>query len=153
MDAITKATTGWLTTCLEKHSRCPRNDAPESYPTRLLELGELTIRLVRPAEGDITGPYAALSYCWGPNPQFIRLTRFTQDDLHRGIPISHLPIAFQEAIHLLKSFSVRLLWIDALCIVQDSDEDWLRESAKMYQVYDECHLSLSLSRSASPAES
>ena len=153
MDAITHAAIHWIRTCLEKHPKCPKNESPASYPTRLLVIEESIIRLSRPSDEDTVGPYAALSYCWGPDPQFIRLTTSNRDEFRRGIAFSDLPIAFQEAIDLLKSLSIRLVWIDALCIIQDSDEDWLRESAKMYQVYTDCYLALSLSRSASPSES
>jgi len=151
-DAITLAATRWITTCLEKHS-CINNEPPASYPTRLLQIDASTIRLVCTAEGDPVGPYAALSYCWGPNPQFLRLTTSNEEQFRRGIPLNDLPVAFQEAIDLLRSLSFRLLWIDALCIIQDSNDDWLHESARMYQVYSECQLNLSLSRSESPNES
>jgi hypothetical protein len=35
------------------------------------------------------------------------------------------------------------LWIDALCIIQNSSADWMVESARMYDVYFNCDLMLS----------
>ncbi|KAF2417707.1 hypothetical protein EJ08DRAFT_69769 [Tothia fuscella] len=37
-----------------------------------------------------------------------------------------------------QDFGVRYIWIDSLCIVQDSLEDWQIESAQMKNVYESC---------------
>ncbi|KAI9878709.1 MAG: hypothetical protein M1830_010753 [Pleopsidium flavum] len=42
---------------------------------------------------------------------------------------------FQEVITVTRWFHCRYLWIDALCIIQDSVEDWQRESVQMHHVY------------------
>jgi hypothetical protein len=34
-----------------------------------------------------------------------------------------------------RSLGIKYVWIDALCIKQDSAEDWAREAAKMRDVY------------------
>ena len=36
---------------------------------------------------------------------------------------------------MARTFGVRYLWIDSLCIIQDSVEDWRKESAAMGQIY------------------
>lgn len=36
---------------------------------------------------------------------------------------------------LVQYFVIRYLWIDAICITQDSEEDWRRESLFMSKVY------------------
>jgi hypothetical protein len=50
-----------------------------------------------------------------------------------------LPTTFQDAItitrRLRRDFGVECLWIDALCIFQDSMDDWRTEDAKMSDVY------------------
>jgi hypothetical protein len=52
-----------------------------------------------------------------------------------------LPSIFQDAIRVARKLNIRYLWIDALCILQDwfkpYDEqfDWIRESAKMGQIF------------------
>jgi Heterokaryon incompatibility protein (HET) len=43
--------------------------------------------------------------------------------------------SFQDAITITRGLHIRYLWIDALCIIQDSAEDWAIESAKMAQYY------------------
>ncbi|KEZ43698.1 hypothetical protein SAPIO_CDS4318 [Scedosporium apiospermum] len=51
--------------------------------------------------------------------------------LESGVPIASLSRTYQKALRLTATLGVRYLWIDALCILQDSDEDWLQESPKM----------------------
>ncbi|KAF4625534.1 hypothetical protein G7Y89_g12632 [Cudoniella acicularis] len=129
---------------------------PTSYPTRLLELGESTVRLVLPAEEKLSGPYATLSYCLGPNPTFINLAPSNLRELQVGIIQADLPIAFQESIHFIKGLPIRYVWIDTLCIIQSgpgSVKDWHSESAKMQDVYSNCIVNIALSRAAHPSES
>lgn len=41
----------------------------------------------------------------------------------------------RDAIHIVKELGFRYFWIDALCIIQDSTEDWLREASRMSGVF------------------
>lgn len=59
----------------------------------------------------------------------------TLDSFRQGLPISELPRTFQDLIVLARAFGVRYMWIDALCIIQDSTEDWEHEGAAMWKVY------------------
>jgi Heterokaryon incompatibility protein (HET) len=51
------------------------------------------------------------------------------------MPINSLPRTFQDAIMAVREFNIRYIWIDSLCIIQDSDEDWKFEAAQMDVVY------------------
>jgi hypothetical protein len=42
---------------------------------------------------------------------------------------------FRDAIRITQGLNLRYLWIDALCIIQDSAEDWAAEAAMMGQYY------------------
>lgn len=53
----------------------------------------------------------------------------------QGIAFRDLPKTFREAIILARHLQLRYLWIDSLCIIQDSAEDWAEESAQMELVY------------------
>lgn len=53
----------------------------------------------------------------------------------RTIDETTLSKSFQDAITIARCLHIRYLWIDALCIIQDSNEDWAIESAKMAQYY------------------
>jgi hypothetical protein len=146
----------WMTTCLDKHEQCQKHTQPRTYPTRLLELEGHKVRLILPREDKPLGPYAALSYCWGTNPGFLRLTANNLQEFQLGIPCSSLPVAFQEAIQLLEELGIRYLWIDALCIIQSgfgSSEDWQSECGRMQDVYSNCVINLSLAQAAHPGQS
>lgn len=65
----------------------------------------------------------------------IRTTKANYEQMKEGILISELPKTFRDAIKIAKSLYVRYLWIDSLCIIQDSEEDWAAEAEKMGGVY------------------
>ncbi|KAH7076919.1 hypothetical protein BKA63DRAFT_411595, partial [Paraphoma chrysanthemicola] len=46
------------------------------------------------------------------------------------------------------SLGLRYLWIDSLCIVQDSWEDWSHEADLMIKVYRYCFINLAATGSA-----
>ena len=46
-----------------------------------------------------------------------------------------MPALFQDAIITTWKLGIQYLWIDSLCIIQNSKEDWEAESAKMGSVY------------------
>lgn len=142
----------WMNLCLHEHKQCQQHTQPLSYPTRLLDLGDAMTKLVLSAERKLSGPYAALSYCWGPNPNFLRLTTSNFRDLQAGVLYSDLPIAFRQAIQLIKGLSIRYVWIDSLCIIQSNSEDWQIECDRMQGVYSNSVLNLSLAQAAHPNE-
>lgn len=78
--------------------------------------------------------YATLSYCWGKE----RFYRTVQGNLERSgisVPYDKLPRTFQDSFQIATRLGVHFLWIDALCIIQDSEADWNIESAKMPYIY------------------
>ncbi|KAN0102949.1 Heterokaryon incompatibility protein (HET) domain containing protein [Hyaloscypha variabilis] len=107
------------------------------WPTRLLQIQEQDssgLRLIETTESAPKGPYLTLSHRWG-KAQFKKLTAKTLDDLKAGISVAILPKTFQDAISVARRLQVRYLWIDSLCIMQDSSEDWNREASQMSLVY------------------
>lgn len=81
--------------------------------------------------------YMTLSHCWsesdGPRPP--KLTNTNIDLMRNRIPTEDLPRTFKDAIYVARKLGVSHLWIDSLCIVQDSMEDSRQESRIMDQVY------------------
>ncbi|KAF2502227.1 HET-domain-containing protein [Lophium mytilinum] len=55
--------------------------------------------------------------------------------MRRAIPFHDLPRNFQDALIVTRAFNIRYIWIDSLCIVQDSSNDWHTQSARMGPVY------------------
>jgi hypothetical protein len=90
--------------------------------------------------------YVTISYCWEAAPA-LRTTRDTIERHFRGIKIDKLPPTFRDAVIMTRELGVRYLWIDALCIIQDSAEDWLSESATIDQIYGKSYCTLAASSS------
>ncbi|OTA99437.1 hypothetical protein M426DRAFT_29012, partial [Hypoxylon sp. CI-4A] len=78
--------------------------------------------------------YTALSHCWGGVVPSVTLeaNRATRTD---AMSIDDLPQNFKDAIQVTRALGIRYLWIDALCIIQDSKPDWNREAGRMSSVY------------------
>jgi hypothetical protein len=91
-------------------------------------------------------PYLTLSHCWGGQIQDKLLTS-TLAAFRRGLSLSALPRTFQHAVYLTRLLKIRYLWIDALCIIQDSAADWAREASLMGDVYANSLLTISAAAS------
>ncbi|KEZ45493.1 hypothetical protein SAPIO_CDS1811 [Scedosporium apiospermum] len=61
----------------------------------------------------------------------------------KGIPWADIPKTYQDAVAIVRLLGLRYIWIDSLCIVQDSTEDWEAESAKMCRIYSGGFLTIS----------
>jgi Heterokaryon incompatibility protein (HET) len=124
----------WIDECLEFHEHCPGSATP-TLPTRVIDVGAVNgdgPKLVL-SQGH-KARYATLSYCWG-GPQPFTLTLETMESKQQGISISETPATFRDAICVTRRLNIRYLWIDALCIIQDSEVDKAVEMATMDQVY------------------
>jgi hypothetical protein len=53
-----------------------------------------------------------------------------------------MPQNFQDAVFMTRALRSRYIWIDSLCIIQDSPEDWAREGSEMDKVYNFARLTL-----------
>jgi len=75
-----------------------------------------------------------VTYCWGEGGH-IKTTRDTYMDHIRQIPMTSMPPTFRDAVIISRHLGIRYLWIDSLCIVQDSVEDWGHNCANMGAIY------------------
>ena len=55
--------------------------------------------------------------------------------MSNGMALSALPKTFRDAVQIARHLGFNYLWIDSLCIMQDSAEDWRKESAYMQEIY------------------
>ncbi|KAH7094250.1 heterokaryon incompatibility protein-domain-containing protein [Paraphoma chrysanthemicola] len=127
----------WLDDCRRTHAACESNRIPDWVPSRLIDLGELpdTVARVTEFNGERRDlEYCTLSHCWGGIDMF-RLLRSNHSALKTGFEVSGLPRTFRETIEVVKFLGFRYLWIDCLCIMQDSPEDWKYEAERMRDVY------------------
>jgi hypothetical protein len=142
-DSITKIQQR-LKTCSEEHEECLIS--PESrLPRRVLEISNRRAKLI--VSNGKVAPYVSLSHCWGAKP-IIRLLASNMKELQENIPWSKLSKTFQDSITVAWKLGFRYIWIDALCILQDSFEDWEHHASKMAQVFADSQLTISASRSA-----
>jgi hypothetical protein len=114
--------------------------------------------------------YVALSHCWGQAQLLKILSHHTDFDLEtltqdqeklakierkpltttsqtigqrmRQIPMTTLPKTFRDAIQFTRGLGLRYIWIDSLCIIQDSEDDWKQEAARMADVYKNSYVTI-----------
>lgn len=129
----------WVHTCRTNHTRCGKQKVNiEFTPTRLLHIrqirGRVTARLQCRKRTDVPVEYVTLSHCWGQK-EFFTLRRNNLQQAQMALTIHELPKVFQDAFHATLQLGYTYIWIDSLCIVQDSKDDWLAESALMGDIY------------------
>ncbi|TRX96935.1 hypothetical protein FHL15_002241 [Xylaria flabelliformis] len=123
----------WLEECLA-HGCARREEV--SLPKRVIKVP--TDENTRPllcVTGGATGKYIALTHCWGKKPMRKLLRENEREWRREGIDPSSLSQNFQDALKITRLLGYRYIWIDALCIVQDSKEDWEEQAPKMAEVY------------------
>ena len=137
----------WVSVCTGQHSSCRRFQAPQ-LPTRVIDVG---IEGEEPFLCEPRGqraPYVTLSHRWG-NPQPLRTLLGNLESHKKKIALSALPKTFADAITLLRYLQVQYLWIDSLCIIQDSQHDWAIEAGKMASIYSKALFTISASANQS----
>ncbi|KAK1246348.1 hypothetical protein MKX08_000150 [Trichoderma sp. CBMAI-0020] len=85
-------------------------------------------------------------HCWGSSlPASTKTTTFNINSRlsSSGISWGELPQTFRDAIAVSERLGFQYLWIDALCIIQDSVSDWQAEAALMCDVYSSSSIMLS----------
>ncbi|KAK8255547.1 heterokaryon incompatibility protein-domain-containing protein [Phyllosticta capitalensis] len=89
--------------------------------------------------------YITLSHCWGPksSQEKLMLLKGTFQNFRNDQPVAILPKTFRDAMKIIERLRVQYLWIDRLCIIQDSMEDWAQECATMGDVYRHSFLNIS----------
>ena len=123
----------WLDQCVKTHSdSCP--SAICTLPTRLLDVGDES----HPPKLYVThheqGIWVALSHCWGREARFVTESRSIAER-QQGMTLEAIPATFRDGILVTRRLGYQYLWIDSLCILQDSKEDWARESSQMQHYY------------------
>lgn len=126
----------WLKNCLINHRQCRRDSQPHTFPSRVLDIGDFSNgrrpRILQ--DSTIREPYVALSHRWGLEG----LPSTTSENFAarlKGIDVAELSPTMRDAIHVVDCLGYRFIWIDALCIIQDSPNDWLSEASKMSSVF------------------
>lgn len=155
----------WLKTCTNSHPNCKRRHGSRDFiPTRVLDVGTGTtwppshVRVVQTKEEGVTGPYMTLSHCWGPKSKgkFVQLTQNNLKEFNtKGIPWKTGPDGqgicsntnFAQALQIAWKLELRYIWVDSVCIIQNYEVDWAKESTRMHKVYrnSTCNLAAAVS--------
>ena len=131
----------WIDTCTDEHVDCVPHDE-HVLPTRVVDVGDsetppslfLTHRRTK-------GRWTTLSHCWGDVVP-LETKSCNIDAFCHAIPLEIIPLLFQDAIFTTRRLGYRYLWIDSLCIIQDSEDDWEAESADMGRIFKEACLTI-----------
>lgn len=141
---------GWIRECREDHPNCgQQSEKTCKLPTRLVRLlGDDRAQLYHPAENEF-GQYMALSYLWGdPRLHEWKSSATLVANLterKEGFDRASLPKALRDALSITEALRKEYVWIDRLCIIQDSRDDKDRELKKMSKYYRNAYLTLTAS--------
>ncbi|KAK7949564.1 hypothetical protein PG988_016203 [Apiospora saccharicola] len=131
-----------LIDCQQNHGKCKAQCEDTGwYPTRLVEVTGYNIRLIACNVESPASRYATLSHCWG-GAFILKCTTENLEALQADIQYDSLPLTFQHAITTIRGLGIRYIWIDSLCIIQDSKEDWQTEAATMGDIYQHAVLNI-----------
>ncbi|KAK0645594.1 heterokaryon incompatibility protein-domain-containing protein [Cercophora newfieldiana] len=117
-----------------------------ALPTRVVDIsgGRANIHL-REGRG-LHGRYICLSHCWGSKLPLQTKSDNIQEH-QRSMPWDAFPIVYKEVISISQHLGVDFVWIDSLCIIQDSEADWVNESQQMCEVYANAYLTVAATES------
>lgn len=134
----------WINSCAEWHG----GECLDTTPWQTLDLGVSFIRMVsltdcKLIETSCPPPYVALSYVWGSAPVF-KTTLSNISDLmqQQGLPVSSLPRSIRDAMSLAQELGFEYIWIDSICIIQDSGDDKAQQLRMMDSIYTRAHLTI-----------
>ncbi|KAH7079269.1 heterokaryon incompatibility protein-domain-containing protein [Paraphoma chrysanthemicola] len=145
-DAAQQLANMWLQNCVSGgvgHEKCRKYFDPNTLlPPRVIDVGTVQsthIRLYIPKETE-RGRYVALSHCWGGQNPIMTIRGNIEEHLV-SIP-APLPQTFLDAVLVTRALGIRYLWIDSLCILQDSSEDWAIHAPQMATIYGNSYVTL-----------
>ena len=142
LDDYVDITKAWIRKC-QTHPACTKHAPKNRLPTRVIDVGSAgdTIHPFLHESHEEIGNWVTLSHRWG-KVYPITLTLETLDERRNKIPMISLPPLFRDAVIITRSLGYRYLWIDSLCIIQDSKQDWISEAAKMGYIYKHSNLTI-----------
>jgi hypothetical protein len=148
----------WLEECLTDHGvLCSKPGSREEQPydsaspTRLRVIDVRRRCLVALPDGD---EYVALSYCWPRQPGLCNTSTNGINLREEGaISLSNgLSTSLHDACDAVNDLGERYIWIDALCIVQDDNEDKAHQISQMDLVYGRALLTIVICPSSKNSE-
>ncbi|KAF3003636.1 hypothetical protein E8E13_007747 [Curvularia kusanoi] len=124
----------WLRSCMREHEICTDFQIEGILPNRIIDISDPMKPLLREG-GNRKEQYVTLSYMWGTGRKYFTLRENLDQHTDDGIPLKNLPKTFEEAIFVARFLGFRWIWIDALCICQDSPDEVVSEIGRMDQIF------------------
>lgn len=133
------------------HHDCAIPQQNYRLPTRLLHIEDGGLCLVFSLHLPAQVRYATLSHCWGQH-QPLRLLKSNVGCFETQVPPDLLCKTFKDSISIASGAGLRYIWIDSLCIIQDDEEDWQKESVLMADVYGNSYLNIAAAGASNGSE-
>lgn len=140
-----------ITECMHSHPHCKALTSPDDgdgdhpfLPTHLIDCTEPDRPRLASTLGR-RGRYLTLSYVWGESQPHSTTTSNLRTYECDGILAGHaasLPATIRDAIHVTHALGVQYLWVDTLCIIQDSEQDKRHELAQMHRIYRDAYVTI-----------
>ncbi|OBR14131.1 HET domain-containing protein [Colletotrichum higginsianum IMI 349063] len=124
----------WLRRCEVQH-KCGILNLPSLMPSLILKVLSRDSAILIKVPSNMRERYLALSYCWGRGTQKLLLNKDNKSALMSGISIPQLDPTIRDAMITTYELGHKLLWIDALCILQDDEDFKARELSRMGDIY------------------
>jgi hypothetical protein len=140
-----------LENCANSHDKCPKPDSTTILPDRVIDCSNTDNPKILLTSGQQQGAYVTLSYVWGGS-QPITTTDNIDEYVREGLDMAKFPQTIRDAVLVTHNIGQRYLWIDALCIMQNSDEDRNRQLNMMRYIYRNAHVAINAACAASVHE-
>lgn len=132
----------WFEGCRKNHPIC--DTERRGLPRRVIDIGSSAefpknIRLYE-SHHELKD-YACPSYRW-PKVPSMRTLRCNIEQYKADIPFETLPLTFQHTLQVAHVLGVQYVWIDAVCIIQDDEDDKHANIAEMDSVYESSALTI-----------
>lgn len=142
----------WANTCRSKHETCQgHRNRPRQKPTRLLDVCSESVKLIT-VDKNKSYLYVTVSHRWDNEVSMLTRNREKAtwdrrwvhvETLGTGKPVNSFSKMFEKAFEIVRVCGLRYVWIDSLCIIQDTvkkegkdfNEDWERNATKMGDIY------------------
>ncbi|KAL7944073.1 heterokaryon incompatibility protein domain-containing protein [Trichoderma barbatum] len=140
----------YLITCRGNHPKCFRRVAEVGFqkdeeprlPRRVIDLGpphpggerSLKPRLI--VTNKIHANYVAFSYSSSVREWRFRTRHGNLEDHLTALPMEHCPKTIRDVMELTREFGIRYLWVDMICILQDDQDEKLRDAQSMATVFE-----------------
>ena len=136
----------WLRVCETEHEQCRIKTGSEHHHAksfRLIHVGtdiHPTVRLVSTHELGHLPRYTTLSHRWTTVTQATQLTWKNLGARLVSIQTDAWPKIYRQALSFTQQLGIQYIWIDSMCIVQDSrddlpKQDWDEQATLMDYIY------------------